>query len=379
MNRVGFDNLTKKVVKMNENLQHWILAAAVLALLIAVIGSANAANANCPACKDGEWSGQDKLDEIGSGGVVHIQSDGLNMPQKSRLNEWNKPDSSAADKDDSAAAEQAPSRDILVTPSEVTSSDTILNVDSNAERYIEGAVHIDYRKFSDESNRPRSRSELSKILGDAGISRREPIVVYSEDPYAATYVYLILDYLGQDRVKLLDGGIEGWTAAGKSTVDAPEVRSKAKYTPVPKSDLIASYSYVKGEDIQVVDARPSKEYATGSLPGSKNVPYDKILNGGKIKEEPALKDLFAGLSKDKPVAVYSNAEAKASLVWYALELEGFNSRLYAGDSWSINLLRNDRAPGTGTSQAKPAPAPASSANPFSPSSSSGSGGAPKCH
>jgi thiosulfate/3-mercaptopyruvate sulfurtransferase len=251
----------------------------------------------------------------------------------------------------------------------------ILNVDTKAQSYIKGAVHIDYLEFTDGSDRPKSASQLSRILGNAGISRSDPLVIYSDDPSAAAYVYLILDSLGQESIRLLDGGLKGWASAGKPTESKPAILARTSYLPALRPDLIASYEYVKGKDIQVVDARSSKEYLVGSLPGSKSIPYDSVLDRGKIKDEAALMDLFAGLRKDKPVAVYSNSGIKASLLWYALELQGYESRLYAGDNWAENLLKNNGE--DGKSQAEATVAPASSPALGIPSGSLGS--KPRCH
>jgi 3-mercaptopyruvate sulfurtransferase SseA len=146
-------------------------------------------------------------------------------------------------------------------------------------------------------------------------------VIGSKNPSAATYVDLILDYLGQEHVKLLDSRIDGETPAGKSIGSATTVKPKTKYAPSPKIDIIASYDYVKRKDVQVVDARPSREYSVGSVPGSKNIPYDMVLDGEKIKDQAVLGNLFADLSRDKPVAVYLNDGIKASVLWYALKLE----------------------------------------------------------
>ena len=173
---------------------------------------------------------------------------------------------------------------------------------------------------------------------------------------------------------MIEGGLQGWTTDGKPTESAPVVLPRTSYLPAPKSDLIATYGYVKGKDVQVVDARSSKEYLVGSLPGSENIPYNSVLDNGKIKNGAALKDLFTGLGKDKPIAVYSNSGLNASLLWYALEQEGYNSRLYPGDNWAENLLKNDG--NDGKSQAGTAPASDNSPALAAPSSG---GAKPSCH
>ena len=62
-------------------------------------------------------------------------------------------------------------------------------------------------------------SEMAAVLGEAGISQDDAVLIYGEcqpcggGPSAATYVYWIMKYLGHENVKLLDGGIDDWVAA----------------------------------------------------------------------------------------------------------------------------------------------------------------------
>jgi thiosulfate/3-mercaptopyruvate sulfurtransferase len=306
---------------MENQLVPMILTVAILAVALGSASLAVASPSCCAVGSSGGWSGAELLDNMGSG-----DSDNQQVKIAS---------SSASSKPVEG------SRGILIQPSQVTNGDVILNVDTKPQRYMKGAAHIDYLEFMDGSDRPKSTSELSRILGKTGISRSDPLVIYSDDLSAATYVYLILDSLGQESIRLLDGGLEGWTAAGKPTKSTPSILPQTSYLPALKSDLIGTYDYVKGKDVQVVDARSSKEYLVGSIPSSQNIPYDSVLDRGKIKDEAALKDLFSSLRKDEPVAVYSNSGLKASLLWYALELRGYDSKLYAGDNWAENLLKNN--------------------------------------
>jgi thiosulfate/3-mercaptopyruvate sulfurtransferase len=358
---------------MKNQLVPVILAVSILAVALGSAGLAVAGPSCCAVGGSGGWSGADLLDNMGSGDSDNQQAkiaspSAYSEPVKSKQ-------AISTDVDAYKTNGLDGSEGILIQPSQVTKGDVILNIDTKPQSYAMGAIHIDYLEFTDGSDRPKSTSELSRILGNAGISRSDPLVIYSEDLSAATYVYLILDSLGQESIRLLDGGLEGWTAAGKPTEGMPAVLVQKSYLPVLRPDLIASYEYVMGKDVQVVDARSSKEYLVGSIPGSQNIPFDSVLDRGKIKDEAALMDLFAGLRKDKPVAVYSNSGVKASLLWYALELGGYDSRVYAGDNWAENLLKNNGE--DGKIQAETAPAPTSSPAPIISSGSSGS--KPSCH
>jgi thiosulfate/3-mercaptopyruvate sulfurtransferase len=347
----------------------------ILAAVILAVGSASIAMGSpscCAAGGAGGWSGADLLNNMGS-------EDSYNQQAKISPAASSEPVASkrdiSVDVDAFNTKGSGGSRGILIQPSQVTNRDVVLNVDTKAQSYIRGATHIDYLEFTDGSGRPKSASELSRILGNAGISRGDPLVIYSDDPSAAAYVYLILDSLGQESIRLLDGGLKGWTSAGKPTESKPAILARTSYLPALRPDFIASYEYVKGKDVQVVDARSSKEYLVGSLPGSKSIPYDSVLDGGKIKDEAALKDLFAGLRKDKTVAVYSNSGIKASLLWYVLELQGYESRLYAGDNWAENLLKNNEEDGKSQTEATIAPA----GSPALGKPSGPLGSKPSCH
>jgi thiosulfate/3-mercaptopyruvate sulfurtransferase len=126
---------------------------------------------------------------------------------------------------------------ILVPLSDVKNYDVILDVSPNATQYITGAINLNYVEFFDQDKRIKSESELAKILGDAGISRNDSVVVYGEclpcggGPSAATYVYWVMKYLGQEKIGLLDGEIGDWAAAKLPTENLPVIRPKSDYKP----------------------------------------------------------------------------------------------------------------------------------------------------
>ena len=129
--------------------------------------------------------------------------------------------------------------------------------------------------------------ELAKILGGAGVSREDSIVVYSEDLSSgdATFLFGALKYLGQDDVKVLDGSLEDWNAANLPVESSPSKRPAVSYNPSPRSDLLASYDYVKDSGAQIVDARPFTEFGKGSIPGATSLDPAVVLQDGKIKDE----------------------------------------------------------------------------------------------
>ena len=210
----------------------------------------------------------------------------------------------------------------------------ILDVSDGVSKFIPGAVHIDYLNFQNNSTL-RPASELAKILSNAGISHNNSVLIYGEckpcggGPAVSTYAYWIMRYLGQDpaKIRVLDGGIANWAETGHPLVNETQTRPKANYSFVQSKGLLATYEEVKSGGFQLVDARSLQEFGAESKPGSINIPYDSVMTNGRIKDEAKLKVMFSGIRKDKPVVVYTTTGVKASLVWFALEIMGYDARL----------------------------------------------------
>ncbi len=138
------------------------------------------------------------------------------------------------------------------------------------------------------------------------------------------------------------------------------MRSRTIYIPQLKANLFATFDYVKNSGAQIVDARAASDYSAGSIPRAINIPFDEILDNEKIKNESALKELFSGLSRDKPVVVFTNTGVKASLVWYGLTLTGYDARLYSWQNW----LESQPTLNLGIKEVHAEPNPAASGTPI---------------
>jgi len=216
--------------------------------------------------------------------------------------------------------------------------DVILDVSPEATEYIQGAISVPYAKFMNNGSL-KPVSEVAKILGDAGISERDSVLVYGQClpcGVNSAYVYWILKYLGHDNVKILDGGIEDWVAAKLPTETVPKVLPKVTYTPKLNSGLLATYDYVKNGKVQIVDARSFQEFGLGYIPKALNIPYDQVMDNGQLKSDVELRDLFSSIDKTLPVVVYSDTGAQAGSVWFALETLGYNASLYSWQDWMAN-------------------------------------------
>ncbi len=250
----------------------------------------------------------------------------------------------AEDKDSSEAPIQRSDNfnRVLVPVSSDLDADVVLDISPNATEYIPGAININYENFLGDDKRLKPAAEMARILGDAGISQDDSVIIYGEcqpcggGPSAATYVYWIMKYLGHEKVRMLDGGIDDWVAARRPTETNPAVLPPEIYTPTIKPELLATYEFVKNGGGQIVDARTLDQFAAGSIPDAVNIPYEEVLDDKRIKDEEDLEELFAGLDKDEPVIVYTDTGVKATMSWFALALMDYDARLYSWQDWLAN-------------------------------------------
>ena len=61
-----------------------------------------------------------------------------------------------------------------------------------------------------------------------------------------------------------------------------------------------------------------------------------IIKGNQIKDANDLDMVFDRLSKDKPIVVYSDDYSRSSLVWFALQLMGYEASIYTWEDWKAN-------------------------------------------
>jgi thiosulfate/3-mercaptopyruvate sulfurtransferase len=175
-------------------------------------------------------------------------------------------------------------------------------------------------------------------LGKAGISDKDAVVVYSDTfgSGEAAFVLWMLRYLGQENVQALDGGLQDWIAASLPLETKENVRPQSKYVPHLRPELLFDYDFIKSGKAQLVDARTFQDYGKSRIPNAIFIIPESLLEGGRIKAASNLNDTFARLSRSQTVAVYSNDLLNASLVWYALQLMGFDSGTYTWQDWQAH-------------------------------------------
>lgn len=248
--------------------------------------------------------------------------------------------------------ETYPNNGILISAKSVSSSDLVVDVssaDSYAKSHIKKAINIPIQSFLNGEGDLKTDEELAQMLGEAGISRDDSVVIYgsSESSGEPELAFWVLQYLGHENVKAMDGSLTEWTAAGLPVESSENRRPAVDYLPNLRSEYIVDYEYVKSGQAMVVDARPFTEFGKGRIPGSTALDPDNVIKGNLIKNGNDLNMVFSRLPKDQPIVVYSNDYSRSSLVWYALQLMGYKSSIYTWDDWKEHEFK-DVKEGTAT-------------------------------
>jgi thiosulfate/3-mercaptopyruvate sulfurtransferase len=142
--------------------------------------------------------------------------------------------------------------------------------------------------------------------------------------------------LGHDKVRVMDGTVADWKDLGHPTTGETSIRPPTSYATDYVPEFIATYDYVKSGAPQIIDARTMQDFGAGSIPGAINIPYESVIKNNKIKDEASLKRTLSVFSKTRPVVVYTQTGIKASVVWFALKLLGYDAKLYSWQDWYIN-------------------------------------------
>ena len=225
-----------------------------------------------------------------------------------------------------------------------------------AER-LPGAVFFDIDAISDPAtDLPHmlpTPEAFASAAGALGLSREAEIVVYdSFGVRSAARAWWTLRTMGYLRVRVLDGGLRAWRAAGLPLETGlhrvpPAVGVSPQTQPERVRSQSEGASALETGLAQIVDARSAPRFRgeapeprpglrSGHMPGAINLPFDRLLTAeGRMKSPEEIAAAFeaAGVDPTRLVIATCGSGVTASVLALALEILGAPAAVYDG-SWA---------------------------------------------
>ncbi|MFF4367953.1 sulfurtransferase [Streptomyces sp. NPDC001594] len=186
------------------------------------------------------------------------------------------------------------------------------------------------------------------VMRRAGVRTDEPVVLYDGGQgWAAARAWWLLRWTGHPNVRVLDGGLAAWTAAGGPvTADVPTpTEGDFKPNPGALGLLEADDAAALARTGLLLDARAGERYrgevepidpVGGHIPGAVSAPTTENTGpDGLFLPPETLRARFTelGATPDTEVGVYCGSGVSGAHEVLALEVAGIPAALYAG-SWS---------------------------------------------
>ena len=190
-----------------------------------------------------------------------------------------------------------------------------------------------------------SKTAFEKLLGDAGISRTDAVILYGDNNnWFAAYGFWLFKLYGHPDVRLMNGGRVKWL----NESDKPLTTDATAVTPAPyqasepdlalRAFVTAVLEASKSGAANLVDVRSPDEFTGkviappgmsetaqrgGHIPGAKSVPWSTAVRpDGTFKPVEELREIYlekAGVDPRKPTIAYCRIGERSSHTWFVLK------------------------------------------------------------
>lgn len=240
--------------------------------------------------------------------------------------------------------------------------------------HIPGAVRFDHDKVADHStslpHMVPSPEVFAEAVGKMGISETDRIVVYDGPGiFSAPRVWWLFRLMGARHVFVLDGGLDGWKAEGRSLETGTPAPAPVTFTADFRIDKVIDFhsmlSIVSEGTRQIADARspgrfsgseaePRPGLRSGHMPGARSLPSGRFSTNGKLKSLPELRQAIdeAGIEFGRPIVTSCGSGITAAIITLALESLGHEDNALYDGSWSEWGAHEDAPVATGAAEAR---------------------------
>src|SRR5947209_3647215 len=250
----------------------------------------------------------------------------------------------------------------------------LVEIDVDTKSYdaghIPGAIGFNWQtQLQDQVVRDIiSKEAFEKLVGGAGISPNDTVVVYGDNNnWFAAYGFWLFKLYGHKDVRLMNGGRVKWL----NECDKPMTKDVSPTTPVPyhvtqvnnelRANVVEVLQVSKNRTHNLVDVRSPDDYTGkviappgmsetaqrgGHIPGAKSIPWSTAVNAdGTFKSVDDLRSIYlkqGGVDPAKETIAYCRIGERSSHTWFVLKyLLGLDKVTNYDGSWTEygNLIR----------------------------------------
>jgi len=198
-------------------------------------------------------------------------------------------------------------------------------------------------------------NEICKVLEKNGFDSEKDTRIYCDINTVthASYLFFVLEYLGFEKVKILEGGFEKWKEKGYPVMPGIVKPKEGKVIAKIKSEIKADFNYINSvlnnPRILLIDTRTPEEFygkvksalKEGRIPGSINLDHKKFLTLYPYYfENLKLEEIDL---KNKEIILYCSAGDRATYVYFILnKILGINNIKVYLESFYDWVLKNGK-------------------------------------
>ncbi|MEM9251534.1 MAG: rhodanese-like domain-containing protein [Planctomycetota bacterium] len=236
-----------------------------------------------------------------------------------------------------------------------------------AAGHLPGAINLEPNKWRTPSAKPGQGlsqyvyrqadgspdvAYYERMLGEAGVRADDTVVVYGNHAGKkdGTVPAMLLDWLGHDRVRFLDGvGVDRWQSAGGVLSTEGVHLEPTTYRAEPRAGFVWNepdvLANLTNPDVVMYDTRSLQEWTGenkrdnargGHLPGAMRINYTDMLTADKrVKSADAMRAMLdeQGVTPDKQVVLYCQTATRVSLPYLVMRDLGYPRISIYDASW----------------------------------------------
>lgn len=197
-----------------------------------------------------------------------------------------------------------------------------------------------------------TQEQFQREAQNLGINKYSAIVIYDDKGiYSSPRAWWLFRAFGHNNVAVLDGGLPAWITSHNKV--EPKQQTPAKtgdFTAKLQLHLMKFFNDVKKESVDakhvIIDARsrgrfigtepePRKGLRSGTIPNSRNLPFDELLDNGKFKTEAELLNIFSSVANTSDNITFScGSGITACVLALGAELAGYKNLSVYDGSWT---------------------------------------------